>query len=233
MLAKLSEVQTKDLALDTLEAEKNETPQDLIELKAQHEGLSQQLAVKEQQFHEIRQEVNANELELESLATRKKSASESALQAGSAKEASQFQNQELQFTTRLQELEEDTLPLLERMEAIEAERDDLKTQVDEISPKLEEQTAQEEARVQEVESRMDSLKKERDSLAGEVTPSLLKQYESVRRSKRGTGLAEVKNGDRCGGCNVKLPIFVLQKIKKGGTITRCPSCGRILWLKNS
>lgn len=233
MLEKLSEVQEQDLALDTLEAEKNETPQELIDLKRHHADLSGQLAVKEQQYSGVRQEVNTNELELESLSARKKSASESALQAHSAKEASQFQNQELQFSTRLQELEEDTMPLLERMEVIEGERDALKAQVDELTPQLEEQTAKEEARVKEVESRMESIRLKREALASEVTPALLKQYESVRRSKRGTGLAIVKNGDRCGGCNVKLPIYVLQKIKKGGSITRCPSCGRILWVKDN
>ena len=82
-----------------------------------------------------------------------------------------------------------------------------------------------------IEASMANLQDERSSLANEVTPALLKQYEQVRKAKKGTALVLIVNNERCGGCNVKLPIHVLQKVSKGQEITRCPSCGRILWAK--
>ncbi|MEZ4607948.1 MAG: hypothetical protein R2865_14450 [Deinococcales bacterium] len=40
---------------------------------------------------------------------------------------------------------------------------------------------------------------------------MLKQYELVRRSKRGVGLVKIVGGNTCGGCSMRLPIHVLQK----------------------
>jgi len=36
---------------------------------------------------------------------------------------------------------------------------------------------------------------------------------------------------KCGGCNVKLPLHVVQKVRSGNGITRCSNCGRILWYR--
>ncbi|MEX2502520.1 MAG: C4-type zinc ribbon domain-containing protein, partial [Trueperaceae bacterium] len=67
-----------------------------------------------------------------------------------------------------------------------------------------------------------------------VETMLLRQYEQVRKAKRGVGLVELVAGRNCGGCNMMLPIHVVQKAKRAGpAIVRCPSCGRILWHKES
>jgi uncharacterized protein len=91
--------------------------------------------------------------------------------------------------------------------------------------------AEEKARVLDLNSKIANIKTERDVIAHQIEVNLLKQYEQVRKSKRGTALALVLDGQRCGGCNVKLPINTVQKVKKAQDVTRCPSCGRILWAK--
>lgn len=232
MLDKLYVVQSKDLEIDVLEAEKKEVPPELTETEAQHQRLTERLAIKEKQHSEVRQLLNTNELELESLSASKRRAMESSLNASSPKEASQFQNQEIQFATRIQEVEEDTMPLMERMEVVESEVNALKEQLTEVEPKLEEMTQMETERVAELDKKMATMKAERDILAKDIPASLLKQYNSIRRSKRGIGLAPIVNGQRCGGCNVKLPIHVLQKARGDETgKIRCPSCSRILWAR--
>lgn len=232
MLDKLYVVQSKDLEIDVLETEKKQVPPELTETEIQHKLLTERLTAKEKQHSEARQLLNTNELELETLSASKRRAMESSLNASSAKEASQFQNQEIQFATRIQEVEEDTMPLMERMETVQGELDSLKEQLAEITPKLAEMTSAEAARVAELDQKMATMKRERDVLAADIPASLLKQYSSIRRSKRGIGLAPIVNGERCGGCNVKLPIHVLQKAKgdESGKV-RCPSCGRILWAR--
>lgn len=229
MLEKLNDVQTKDLELDAIEAEKGQTPVELIQMRQQYRSVEQELKGREAVYHELRKQVNSSELEIDSLAARRKASAEAALRAESAKEASQYQNQELQFATRLQELEEDTLPLIEKLEAVAAEVSALKTHLAELEPQLIALNQAEEDRVIGIEENTINLKLERESLAATVPIALLKQYEQVRRSKRGTGLAAIINNKRCGGCNMQLPIHVMQKAKKGDAITKCPSCGRILW----
>lgn len=231
MIDKLFDVQSRDLELDTLEAEKGQTPQALLDAQANRQDLETRLQRKQQGLDEVRRQVRTNELELESLQARRKSATESALMATSAKEASQYQNQELQFATRLEELEADTLPLMERSEALQNDVDALQAEIDELAPQLNAMLEEENTRVSSIDTKLSALTAERTALTEGIDGSLLKQYEQVRRSKRGVGLALVVDNARCGGCNMRLPIHVIQKVKKGRGITRCPSCGRILWAK--
>ena len=232
MLDKLSQVQLRDLDLDTLQEEKGRTPEDLIATSERQKALEMRLAQTEAQYDEVRREVNRNELEIKALNERRESAANAAIAAGPSREAAQYQNQELQFATRVQELEDDTLPLMERMEVLEHEVKELQAALTEIGPQLSELAQAEEVRVAQVEEKISTLTDERNQVAHGLDASLLKQYEQVRRSKRGVGVVPIMDNQRCGGCSMRLPIHVIQKAKMGKKITRCPSCGRILWAKD-
>ena len=229
MLERLNEVQVRDLKLDALDAERADVPSELVAVREERRALEARLTERRAERDDLRARVRAADVELQALRERTKSASESSLRADSAKEAAQFQNQELQFATRAQELEEDTLPLMEELERLDA----IVAELAELVPKHDELEEQERARLAEIDEREGGLRSERDALADQVEDRLLRQYEQVRRSKRGVGLVEIAGGRRCGGCNVQLPIHVLQKAKRSSAIVRCPSCGRILWSKAS
>ncbi len=229
MLEKLNDLQSKDLELDAVHSEIGQTPEELIQLRTKYRQVEAELKSIEVVYHDLRKQVNNSELEIDALAARRKASSEASLRAQSAKEASQYQNQELQFATRLQELEEDTLPLIERLEGVQAEVNRLQDHLNELEPNLIALNQAEEDRIIAIEENTESLKLERTALAANVPASLLKQYEQVRRSKKGVGLTTIVDGKRCGGCNVQLPIHVMQKARKADVITKCPNCGRILW----
>ncbi len=229
MLKRLSDVQALDLQVDALEQERGKVPPELRELDERLQDLERRLARKSDEVEDLRRQVNANELDLKAMSERRKNAADSAMRASSPKETAQFQNQELQFATRVQELEEDTLPLLEQLEERTEERQALQAEIDEVTPSLEEMRRQEDERVAAVDARIEETRSQREQAASEVEKPLLKQYEQVRTARRGLALVEVVNNQSCGGCNVRLPIHVVQKVKKGAGVTRCPSCGRILW----
>jgi predicted nucleic acid-binding Zn-ribbon protein len=233
MLEQLTDVQAHDLELDNLHEEKGQTPPELTSLQEQKDTLQRKLLKTQQEHDGLRHQVRQNELELEALEARRKAAVASALRAGSSKEATQYQNQELQFATRVQELEEDTLPLMEQLEQLADEVTGLENELSELVPKLDELSDQENARLADIEERIQTVMSQRNAIAATIEKPLLKQYEQVRRARRGLGLVLVVKNQRCGGCNVKLPIHVVQKALKGKGITRCPSCGRILWAKQS
>ncbi|CAN5456859.1 C4-type zinc ribbon domain-containing protein [soil metagenome] len=233
MLEKLSQVQTFDLDLDALEDKKKLVPPQLTETNARKRDLEADLAAVEAVHHELRRQVSNNELEIYTLSDRRKGAANAASAAMSGKEASQYQNQELQFATRLEELENDTLPLIERMETLEARILELQGELAALEPELERMTADEEKRVSALDEEHAVIAGNRDAIAREIDASLLKQYEGVRRSRRGLGLVPIVDNKRCGGCNMQLPIHVMQKAGRSKAITRCPSCGRILWPKDA
>lgn len=233
MLERLNEVQARDLKLDALDAERADVPADLVAIRAELQALERTLAERRAERDALRARVRAADVELQALRERTKLASESSLRADSPKEAAQFQNQELQFSTRAQELEEDTLPLMEELERLESIVADLEAEHGELTPRHDAMETQERERLAEIDTREGDLRSQREALAAEVEARLLRQYDMVRRSKRGVGLVAIAGGRRCGGCNVQLPIHVLQKAKKPGALVRCPSCGRILWAKDS
>lgn len=233
MLERLSQVQLFDLDLDALEEKKKLVPPELIEARARKTKLEADLAAVRSAHHELRAQVSSNELELADLAERRKGAANAASAAMSGKEASQYQNQELQFATRLEELENDTLPLIERTETLEAQMRALEEELAALEPELVAMAAEEDARVAALAEEGAAIAGNRDALAREVDAGLLKQYEQVRRSRRGLGLVPIIDNKRCGGCNMQLPIHVMQKASRSKAITRCPSCGRILWPKDA
>jgi uncharacterized protein len=188
MLQTLSEVQALDLELDALATERAQTPPALVDMRARHDALVAELGRRKADLSGLRQRINASEIELASLQERRKSAAESALRASTSKEASQYQNQELQFATRLQELEEDTMPLLEEQEARQASVAELEEQVTTLRPELEALEADERARVESLDERVAALGVERTRLAKGVSANLLKQYEQVRKARRGLGV---------------------------------------------
>ena len=233
MLETLNQVQRRDLDLDALLEERAQTPTELISLRGRIAQLQMELGEAETRYSELRKEVSQSELELKTLDERRKSSAQGALEAATAKEAAQYQNQEMQFATRYQELEEDTLPLLERLEGYEEDVNRLRGDIEDLEPELESAAEAEDARVKDVNARIATLTEEREKVAAEVDAPLLKQYEQVRKARRGVGLVEIIDNQRCGGCNVRLPIHVIQKSRSGKGVTRCPSCGRLLWAKEA
>lgn len=231
MLQRLTTVQAIDLQIDSLRLEREQVPPALIALQAKRAELEQQLEHKRQEVDALRRRVNTNELELKAMGERRRSAADSAMRASSPKEVAQYQNQELQFATRVQELEEDTLPLMESLETATAEHDALKAELDALLPELEGMRLAEAARVAEVDARIADANEERQRLATVIDGPLLKQYDQIRAARRGVGVVEIVDNASCGGCNVRLPIHIVQKARKGAGVTRCPSCGRILWHK--
>ncbi len=231
MLQALTEVQAFDLKMDGLREERGKVPPELIAIDEKRRDLQARIQREQHEQDELRRRVNANELELKSMEERRRSAADAAVRASSVKEASQYQNQELQFGTRVQELEEDTLPLMESYEVVTAELDKLTAELDALMPELETLRQAEAARVADIDERIATTDREREALAGGIDASLLKLYEQIRKARRGVGLVEIVDNASCGGCSVRLPIHVVQKARKGQGVTRCPSCGRILWHK--
>lgn len=231
MLNRLAEVQTLDLELDSLVQERGQVPTELLEAMEHRRSLERTIEIRTQELGDLRRAVNANELELKTLEERRRSAAANAVRASSPKEVSQFQNQELQFGTRVQELEEDTLPLMESHDQLAEVVAALEAELAELLPQLEALDQAEQERVAGVDQRMSEIRNKRDDLASSIDAALLKQYDQVRKSRRGVGLAEVIDNATCSGCNVRLPIHVVQKARKGAGVTRCPSCGRILMYK--
>ena len=74
----------------------------------------------------------------------------------------------------------------------------------------------------------DDLNKERAETVAGVTPSTYKQYERVRKARRGIGVAEALDG-RCSACQIALRPQFFQQLRRGDTVMACEQCLRILY----
>lgn len=228
MLEKLNQVQDHDLNMDALERDKGNIPPELTAKVAELASLNEKLAELNVKHDNLRKKFNSNQLELDNLQEQRKKASDAAFSAATSKEASQYQNQALQFEGRIQELEEDTLPLMEKMEKLEADVEARQGEISKAEPELADLQAQEKSRLEVIEAQINELNIQREGLIQGIDKPLLQQYEQIRRSKRGIGVVAII-GQQCGGCRVRLPIHILQKVGKAKGLIRCPSCGRILY----
>ena len=230
-LQELFQLQEKDLELDRLRAEIEKLPPELAELRATWEQKIDQLTELKEALKAVRRDYERNDLELKDLSQKKSKAQAEQLQAESAREATQYENRIQQLSTRIDELTELTLPLIEEMERLEAAIAALEAELAELEPELDRREEETRARVEGLEASYQALAGERAKMAAAIPAAVLREYEAIRRARRGLGVTRmVKVGEafRCEACSVQLPTHVAQKVYQGQRLVRCPSCGRIL-----
>jgi uncharacterized protein len=77
-------------------------------------------------------------------------------------------------------------------------------------------------------SEIDTLKTERTASASDIAPGDLALYEQLRKQRRGVAVAKVTN-KACAACGTTLSASLLQAAFSPSQISRCETCGRILY----
>lgn len=239
-LAQLNHLQDKDLELDRIREEQGLIPGELSAAREDFKALEHQLADLQDRLRDVRVVYHRADLELQNLKGKYDRAKQAQMGAGSAKEQTQYGEQMRQLEDRIEELEGnekkkiegEIMPLMEQMDKLEGEIEGVRAKVEAARPKLEEMETANRDRIAALEATYQEKKLERDALAAGIPANIVREYESIRRARRGTGLAKMAKtaaGYRCTACNVQLPMHIAQQVFGGNKIVRCPSCGRILW----
>jgi uncharacterized protein len=91
----------------------------------------------------------------------------------------------------------------------------------------------------EIKDRLAELEAERKKLAAEVPASAMSAYEELVRQKDEDAMAPLEEQDRkrheftCGACMMAVPVETVSALMSHGSLTRCSSCGCILFLEAS
>jgi len=131
------------------------------------------------------------------------------------------QNEIRRYEDRILELMGESEPLEKNVKAAEAALKTEKTQVEAEKEEARKRTAAD-------QHAQGELQTERASIAASVTPATYRNYERVRKGRRGLAVAEVIDG-RCTACNIVLRLQYFQDLKHGEAILSCESCQRILY----
>ncbi len=76
--------------------------------------------------------------------------------------------------------------------------------------------------------RLDEAKKRRAELVSAVAPAVYRDYERIKKTRKGVGVAEVTDGS-CSACHMTARLQFMRDLRRGDEIMHCESCGRILF----
>lgn len=228
-LQRLYRVQELDLSLDHLREEEGQFPDALRAARAEQDRLNNELEETEINLESVEKVLRQTELDLSSMREQiARAKEEQEKNAFDARAQSQFGSRIQMLEERAEELEEDLVPLREKQQTLSGHASDLRSQHRAQRPQLAELEAQDDQRIEALRAQGQASRDERSVLMATLDSRTAKEYEQIRKAKKGQGLAEVKNG-RCSACNVVLPVNVQQKVAQGKLPpVKCPSCGRFL-----
>ena len=136
--------------------------------------------------------------------------------------------QEIEALGRMREkLDEKILTLMEQLELRKNEESTAKTKLSSAKKDFEAQQAAYKDTVSKMTSEVKKLKEAREKLVPEIPAELLHQYESLRQTKGGIGLARIVQGS-CSACRMALSAAQIRKTKASITPQVCDNCGRLL-----
>ncbi len=146
----------------------------------------------------------------------------------SPKELQDLQMEAAALKRRIARLEE---AQLEAMQAVEKARLRYKKTV-RLYRQAQTRQSEQEARLRgemvTLKAKRKGLQARRESLAAQVPDDEYRLYEDLRAARSGVAVAAVQN-EACNACGATLSTRILQAARSPSRLTRCPSCGRILF----
>jgi len=135
---------------------------------------------------------------------------------------------DLEHLRRRRDKTEDTL--LEAMTEVD-DREALVSEAQAVFGQIEEQWKAEQDKLHTITSQirdeMGVLEERRRELRASIDQADLDLYDSLLRSKGGVAVTVLK-GELCGGCRVRVPSGLAQRVRQGQELVLCNNCGRIL-----
>ena len=224
----LYQLQEVDLELDSDEKAMRQITSQLGESEAVIE-VRNKLALEQQRLEELARQQRSVEWEIEGI-TSKLTTAEKELYSGrirNAKELTNLQHETDGLKAKRTELEDKVLEIMEQVEITTKNVAALDSELKELEAEWQSQQQELSARMEQLKATVSNLKHKQQLLTAEIDPQVIEVYHELKK-QRGTAVAKVEQGI-CRGCRISLPITELQRARSG-SLVRCSSCGRILFL---
>jgi predicted nucleic acid-binding Zn-ribbon protein len=130
---------------------------------------------------------------------------------------------------RQRALEDQEIEIMEALEPVEAELTVLEGDRAAASDDLERLTGEVRSAEAVIDDELAELAERRLAAMAPVAPSVLDEYERLRKAFGGVGVARLV-GSSCTGCHLTLPAVDVDQIRRGesGPMVHCSQCGRLL-----
>jgi len=228
VVKQLYQLQEVDLELESNEQSLNQIAAQLGESEAVVKARSK-LDLEHQRLEELNRRQRSIEWEIDGI-TSKLAPAEEELYSGrihNPKELANLQHEIDGLKARRDRLEDKALEIMDQVDlatkSIAAIDNELKT----LEAEWQSQQQQLSANLEQLKTTLSSLKDKRQLVTAEIDPQSIEVYQELKK-QRGIAVARVEQGI-CRGCRISLPITELQQARSG-SLVRCSSCGRILFL---
>ena len=188
-----------------------------------------ELASQRQHFEELKHQQLSAEWEIDDL-TSKINTLEQKLYEGkikNPKELANLQHEVEGLKTRRNQAEDKALGIMGQVELAEDYVATISNKLKNLETEWYDQQQHLNTDIQQLKTTLSHLEQKRRLILAELDPQIVNLYQELRGQK-GTAVANVDQGI-CRGCRISLPTSELQRVR-GGSLVRCSSCGRILFL---
>jgi len=221
----LKELQSTDLELHALTAERDAIPKKITDLEQEINLLNRRLEEAKQTLTDSRTELKLAELNLTSQEETLVKYNSQLFSAKTNEEYKAFLR-EIETTERKKnEIEDGIITLMERIEQEEAElaKREAEKEREESKKKQEIQASQShlEATIEEVREKYERLRRE-------LPDNILAIYDRIKKNKHGLAVAQILDENRCSGCLNPIPTQQAIEAAHSEELVFCEYCGRIL-----
>jgi len=169
------------------------------------------------------------ELELTSIEEKIKKDEERLYKTISTQKELDSLNQELEYLSKERTaIEDKTLDIMEALDPLRNELPKILEEINEVKTSLNDTLE----KANEMEKELSDVLGEKESIRKEkikgIDQQILVRYETLRKAKRGRGLAKVVDG-RCSECGVDLSLSLIEESKSTEKLLTCEHCGRIIF----
>lgn len=223
----LADLQEADRALEQARTALTRVEQALADRSALESVRAEERRAREE-VERLRRLQRALEEEVEDLSRRQREVEER-LYSGrstSTRELLGLQQEAEQLARRRSETEDRLLEAMDALESAQGRHREVRRRLEEAEARWEAQRTRLAEERDTLQARVAQLQARRDALAGQVPADVLSLYRHLQET-RGYAVAPVAQGI-CRACGIALTTQVLQRVRQGREVVRCPNCGRIL-----
>jgi uncharacterized protein len=226
----LLKLQEFDTSLDGLLQHQARLGTERDELKKKIQTLQQQFEESKKAYTQAQVDKKNLELDIESKqqAIRKSSGELNSVKSNEAYKGLLTQIEE--GRKAVSALEDRVLELMETVDRLQKESKDREKSFGQDKGLIEKKIADIDAEEKRLQAEAEEKTKEREAFSQALPEPLRRQYDGVRRGRRGTAVVVPIKENICGGCRMTLPASVINEVMKGAALISCESCSRILFI---
>jgi hypothetical protein len=198
--------------LDLLIAKRDDAKKRAMETRAQIKEIEDMTTIQRQRVRKIEHEASSSRGDMALLAA--------------------FQHQIRSLKRDIGKAEEEGLILVEQADAIEIEAKALAEEVGSAERSFAEFSKNVDTEVETAQQKLSVLEKRRaERMAPDIQAESFALYERLLASREGVALAELESRI-CQACYMEVPVNLYVKVARGTSLVQCPSCDRILYVRD-